>query len=219
MNPGNIYFISYPLIFLYFLLVHCDLPSTICPSSSPLSLFPLSLSVSLLPLCWFKSYWWTWLLFLQPPCSHFLTCCLIDRVLVCTNWAFDYKHPPPPAHTHTNTHNTPSLYGWGKCKSFFPLTAVISVCWQRLQKRLDKEASFPMTVFVFVFLLLSLPIHTYHAKAYMKYNNTQRRDHMLMLSLIRIHSYSHTLRSAQLQTIELDRCWISEADTSVDMWE
>lgn len=175
MNPGNIYFISYLLIFLYFLLVHCDLPSTICPSSSPLSLFPLLLSVSLLPLCWFKSYWWTWLLFLQPPCSHFLTCCLIDRVLVCTNWAFDYKHPPPPPHTHTNTHNTPSLYGWGKCKSFFPLTAVISVCWQRLQKRLDKEASFPMTVFFKFFFYCCLFQYTHILQRHI-WNTTTHKD-------------------------------------------
>lgn len=67
---------------------------------------------------WFKSYWWTWLVFLPSPRFHFLTCCLIDRVLVCTHTAFDYRcPPPPPPSAHTRTHK--------RCTSLSPLTAVI----------------------------------------------------------------------------------------------
>lgn len=137
--------------------------------SLPLSLF-FAQYLFLSPLCWFKSYWWTWLLFLQSPCSNSLTCCLIDGVLVCTHWAFDYRHPPPSAsathtHTHTQIQNTISVWLGQKQKLFFlPLTAVICVCWQRFQKRLDKEASYPMTAF---FLLQSSPsIHTYPANTH-----------------------------------------------------
>lgn len=55
--------------------------------------------------------------FLQSPCSHSLTCCLIDRVLVCTHWAFDYRHPPPSTsfgfthlNTYTHTHIPPKSH-------------------------------------------------------------------------------------------------------------
>lgn len=70
-------------------------------NSHPRPLFAQSLS--LWPLCWFKSYWWTRLLFPQSPCSHSLACCLIDKVLVSMYWAFDYGGPPTfhTRHTHT----------------------------------------------------------------------------------------------------------------------
>lgn len=89
------------------------------------------------------------ILLLQSPCSHFLTCCLIDRVLVCTHWAFDCSPPPPPPSVHTHKYIQYAISVWlGQVlKLFFSLTAVISVSWQRLQKGVDKEASFSMTVF------------------------------------------------------------------------
>lgn len=61
--------------------------------------------------------------------------------------------PPPPSPppsvslSYTHTHKTSFLCGWGQVQSFFPLTAVISVCWQRLWRRLHKEASYSTTAF------------------------------------------------------------------------
>lgn len=142
MNPGDICF-RFDLLFVFF--CHCrDLPSIVLPLFRSLSLsLSLSFSVSLTSFVGLRVSGELACYFFTCHCPYTLTCCLIDRVLVCTHWAFDYRHSPhlphPLAtHIHTKLHFC----------MFFSFSLDSCVGWQKLWRRLDTETSYPMSAFI-----------------------------------------------------------------------
>lgn len=150
--PEWILEISFNIIssYLFVLFVVCTLWSAIYASSLPISL-PLPFAHYLLPffvglrvIVKLDSYFFTHHALVL---SH--TAWLTGSWSACTELLItSTPHPLHPLATHTYTQNTISVW-LGQVQSFFPLTAVNSVCWQRLQRRLHKEASYSMTAFPF----------------------------------------------------------------------
>lgn len=165
--------------------------------SLPLSLF-FAQYLFLSPLCWFKSYWWTWLLFLQSPCSNSLTCCLIDGVLVCTHWAFDYRHPPPSAsathtHSHTDTKHHLCMVG-AKAKAFFFPSDSCDLCLlTKISKETRQGGIIPHDSF-FSFTVLSLDTHIpcKDTHTYITYNNNTQ-THTKMWPCAHALAHAHPL--------------------------
>ena len=133
--------------------------------------------------------------------------------------SFWLQAPPPSAplsYTLTYTQNIISVW---LGQSLFPLTAVISVCWQRLQKKLDKEASYPMTA---LFLLLSSSIlHTCTAKTHTQHTKTWPWAPTLAHAYTLLYSHTVGVHSYRLKCdagfLRLMTMWIFEINTNLIM--
>lgn len=190
--------IKYHLIFLYFLLLeHYGLPS-ICPSSPSLSLsFLLNISfshlfVGLRVIGELDSYFFSHHALILSHAAWLTGSWSARTELLITGT----PHLLHQLHTHTLTHRykTPSLYGWGKSKSFFFPSDSCDLCLlTKISKETRQGGIIPHDSF-FSFTVLSLDTHIpcKDTHTYITYNNNTQ-THTKMWPCAHALAHAHPL--------------------------